>query len=163
MATGFIPVALLLLLAGCSEKKTVEIIPGQKAPAIALTDLSGRVVRLADYSGKTVLLHFWADYCSECRAEFPKMEAAYRKFRAAGFEILAVNAGQSREHVESFRDEFNLTFPLLLDPDMEVSKQFGIRGLPTNFFITGDGKVGRMLIGWIDEKHIQQYLSGEKK
>jgi len=158
----FVFLFLLSSLPGCEEKRVMGIEPGKKAPDITLTDLDGKRVSLEDFYGKTVLIHFWADYCSECRAEFPRMEQAYRKFKAEGLEILAINVGQSREHVASFRDEFNLTFSLLLDPDTEVSKLYEIRGLPTNYFVTRDGKVGRMIIGWIDEKHIIQYL-GEQK
>jgi peroxiredoxin len=151
---GFI---LFICISCVSQKETAEV--GQPAPLFSTSDYSGRSFDLADYQGKQLLIHFWADWCAECRAEFPKLEKAYQKHKDNNFEILAVNVAQSEKHVRSFVEEFGLTFPMLMDEKSEIAKMFGIRGLPTNYFVDADMTIKKIIIGWVDEKQIEQVLN----
>ncbi|MEJ2544230.1 MAG: redoxin domain-containing protein [Calditrichaceae bacterium] len=142
----------------CSSPRN-SIEEGDLAPEFKTEAINGASFSLSSIKGKKVLIHFWADWCSECRAEFPKLEEAYQKYKKDNFEIIAVNVGQSEQHVKSFVTEFNLTFPMLLDEQSEIAKQYGIRGLPTNFFIDENRIVIKMIIGWVDDKQINQIIN----
>lgn len=145
-----------------SPRNTVE--EGDISPEFQTINAVGESFSISNYKGKKILIHFWADWCAECRAEFPKLEKAYQKYSIDNLEIIAVNVGQSEKHVLSFVDEFNLTFPMLLDEQSKIAKQFGIRGLPTNFFLNEEFIVTKMIIGWVDEKQINQIINmGEGK
>lgn len=150
--------SIIFSIIGCSEK-SAYLVKGDIVPDIEFSTVDGEALTLNEFRGKTILIHFWADWCSECRAEFPKLEQAYQKHREDGFEILAVNVAQSKSHVQSFKDEFGLNFPMLMDENSLVAKKFGIRGLPTNYFIDTDGKVERVIIGWVDEEQIALVLN----
>ncbi|MBN1407325.1 MAG: redoxin domain-containing protein [Calditrichaceae bacterium] len=147
-----------ILFYSCSSPRH-SIDGGDTAPDFKAENTSGQSFSLADMKGKRILIHFWADWCSECRAEFPKLEEAYQKYKNDNFKIIAINVGQSKEHVESFVEEFKLTFPMLLDEQSEIARQYGIRGLPTNFFIDENRVVTKMIIGWVDEKQINQIIN----
>ncbi len=104
-------------------------------------------------------MHFWADWCADCRAEFPKLQDAYMQLKDENFEILAINVGQSKEHVQSFIDNYNLTFPMVMDSNAEIAELYHIKGLPTNYFINADLTVHKIVIGWVNEKQIRKILS----
>jgi len=142
---------LLVFLIGCGTK--IEV--GKPAPDFTVTDLQDKPVKLSDYRGKLIFLHFWADWCSECRAEFPRIERAYEALKNdTGFVILSVNAGQSKYHVEDFKEEFGLMFPMLVDEYAKSAKLYQVEGIPTTFVIDQNGTIVDIHVGWITEKYI---------
>ncbi|WP_102027643.1 peroxiredoxin family protein [Salirhabdus sp. Marseille-P4669] len=112
---------------------------GNLAPDFELTTLSGETVRLSDYRGKKVMINFWATWCPPCRAEMPDMQEFYEK---QDVEILAVNLTQTEANtsdVEAFKEEFGLTFPILLDEDLTVATEYRIRPIPTSYMVDSQG------------------------
>ncbi len=118
------------------------------APDFVLEKLHGGKARLADYKGKVILLNFWATWCVPCRVEMPGMETVWQKYKDQGFLILAVSVDEgSRERVETFSRIMNLSFPILLDPDSEVSDLYQVSTMPTSFLIDANGKISSRIIG----------------
>ena len=72
-----------------SRKPRLE--KGVPAPNFTLPGLDGKMVSLADYKGKVVLLNIWATWCPPCVEEMPSMEKLYQELKGEGFEILAVS------------------------------------------------------------------------
>ena len=125
---------------GLLDDRSVKL--GQPAPDFALLDLSGNVVRLSDFLGKTVVLNFWASWCPPCRAEMPEFLEAYeQRLPQDDFVILAVDklVEDGKGAVEDFVHEFALTFPVAFDASDEVNQRYGVRGLPSTFFIDRNG------------------------
>lgn len=114
---------------------------GDIAPDFELETLSGETARLSDYQGQDVMLNFWATWCPPCRAEMPDMEQLYEE---EDIEILAVNllgTETSVEDVDAFIEEYQLTFPILLDDPVEVTEDFEAYTVPTTFMIDKDGRI----------------------
>src|SRR5262249_27213159 len=63
---------------------------GKSAPLVAMKNLEGKDVSLADYKGKVVLVNFWATWCDPCRIEIPWLINMQNKYSARGFTILGV-------------------------------------------------------------------------
>jgi peroxiredoxin len=125
------------------------------APGFALKGEDGRTYRLADYRGKVVVLNFWATWCPPCREEMPSMERAHRKLRGEHIVLLAVNVGESEEQIFEFTGRYPVTFPLPLDLDGAVLRQYPVVGLPTTFVIDPRGMVTHRAIGgreWDDDR-----------
>lgn len=122
---------------------------GFRAPEFTLTTLDGSTVALADLNGQAVLVNIWASWCLPCRAEMPAMQAMYEEYASQGFTILAVNATSqdSQSQAADFVAEHNLTFPILLDIDGQVSEQYQVSALPSSFFILPDGTIQEVVIG----------------
>ena len=86
------------------------------------------------------------------------MEAMQAELADLPFTILAVSVQEERNTVQRYIDEFGFTFPILLDPTGRVSSHYGVRGLPTTYFIGPEGSVLGMLIG-IRDWHDPEILS----
>jgi peroxiredoxin len=101
-------------------------------------------VNLENLKGKIVFLNFWATWCPACRDEMPSMEKLYTKFKDKDFIMLAVNLREKPKTVRSFKEEYRLNFPILLDTDGSVSYRYGVRSIPATFLIDREGHlIGR--------------------
>ncbi len=112
---------------------------GEPAPDFVLRDLTGRPARLSEYRGKPVLVNFWATWCTPCKAEMPMFVRAHNEHQAEGLVVLALDVQEKTDAVNSFLAALPLPFPVLLDERGEVASLYRVRGLPSSYFINGDG------------------------
>ncbi len=105
----------------------------------------GDSVSLAEQTGQVVLLNFWYVSCVPCQREFPGIDSVYQRHAIDGFQVLAIDAGDSPDRVRTFRSNFNLTFQLLLDPEREVNSTYGITSYPQNILIDRTGSIHEIL------------------
>ena len=119
------------------------------APEFTLDTLQGEQVKLSDLRGKIVVVNFWTTWCPPCRAETPALETAYESYKDLDVVILGVNLTDqdSLKDVESFVQEFGLTYPILLDRDGTVGLLYQLNGLPTTFFISREGVIRTVVVG----------------
>ncbi len=118
------------------------------APPFSLETPSGKEMNLSDFHGQYVLLNFWATWCGPCKMEMPSLESLHRQFKGAPFTVLGVSNDLFGSRVVApFIKAYDLTFPVLLDPQQNVSKRFGVHSLPTSFLIDPDGKIIGVLAG----------------
>jgi peroxiredoxin len=124
------------------------------APEFSAENLDGRTISLSSQKGKVVLLNLWATWCPPCRAEMPSMEILYQKFKNKNFTILAVSTPtpprETRKKVVEFIDEYNYTFPVLIDESKEISYQYGSGSIPTSWIIDAEGKVIGRFVGGME-------------
>jgi peroxiredoxin len=146
------------VLMGFQAKSADAATALRKAPQFALQDLDRQVHHLADFSGKVVVVNFWASWCVPCRQELPSMNRASRVLRNEAVVWLAVNVGEDRGAVEAFRSDYPIAFTVLLDPDGRVSKDWWVTGMPTTFVINPQGEIEHQIVGkreWDDATHLQ--------
>ena len=110
---------------------------------------TGEKVSLSELRGKPMILNFWATWCRPCRAEMPALQTAYERY---GDDLLVVGVDQGEEGavVGPFLEEFGISFPILLNGDMTVGREYRILGLPTTFFIDSQGVIRRIHAGEIN-------------
>jgi peroxiredoxin len=109
--------------------------------------VTGQAVSLADFQGRVVLVNFWASWCVECRPEMPLFERLHQDFTAQGLTVLGINFREGAPRIEQYARELDLTFPLVLDPQGEISRAYGVIGLPTTFLVGRDGRPVALAIG----------------
>lgn len=120
------------------------------APEFSLSDLTGKKVQLKALRGKLVFLNFFATWCGPCREEMPGMERLFRMHQDKGFVVLAVNMEESAKTVRPFIQQLKLSFPIVLDSEGAVTRDYGVRALPVSFLIGRDGNIRWRAIGGRD-------------
>ena len=121
---------------------------GVPAPNFTLPDLGGKMVSLADYKGKVVLLNIWATWCPPCVEEMPSMEKLHQELKSEGFEILAVSLDVSgAKAVLPFMKKHKLSFTALTDTKGAIKSLYQTIGVPESFIIDKDGIIVEKVIG----------------
>ena len=142
---------------------------GNKAPEFSQESVSGKQISLNSLRGKVVLIDFWASWCGPCRQENPAVVAAYKKYHlqnfksGIGFEILSVSLDQNKDAWIKAIEKDGLIWSNhvcdYLGWNNAVAQRYGVRGIPTNYLINGDGVIiGKALSGENLEKALETYI-----
>lgn len=124
-----------------------------------LTDVNGQTVSPQDYRKGPLLINFWATWCPHCRDEMPLLQAYYEAYRSSGLTILAVNCGDTQSETANFVNQYNLSFPVGLDRDRQITYRLGIRSLPTSILVGIDGVVKVIHVGSWTKDSIQAEIT----
>jgi len=123
---------------------------GQAAPDFELADLDGNTVRLSDYRGSKVIVNFWASWCPPCRAEMPHMQKFHERYAKDGVVILGVNLTsleKGASAASAFAQKNGLTFPIVLDTDGSVLRQYNVTAYPTTYVLDERGITEEIIVG----------------
>jgi len=171
LALGFILVltSMYLVLQNRASQNDLSAVPAKvnfPAPKLTLRDTQGDSRSLADYRGQVVLVNLWATWCPPCKEEMPTLQAFYEKYRERGFIIIAINDGESQKDVLQFVKDYELMFPVWLDPTHIATEQsFNTLNLPSSFVIDRNGTIRLAWIGRISirmlEKHVTPLIKEE--
>lgn len=131
---------------------------GAQAPNFELVALSGDIISLEDLRGQSVIINFWATWCGPCRLEMPTFQDRFDQYDGE-LRVVAVNFDETETDVQTFADEMNLTFDVLLDPGAVVQQLYQIRAYPTSFFVDSEGIIRVQHIGLIVESQLDEYLA----
>lgn len=126
--------------------------PPERIPELTLPDLDGKPVALNSFGGKTLLINFWATWCTPCLKEIPLFIQLRDKYHAKGFEIVGINIWDDPEKARHFAEKKGMQYPILVGNDDTAEAFGGIQGLPATFLADAKGKiVGKYFA--VDEKN----------
>jgi peroxiredoxin len=129
---------------------------GSPAPNFTYTFADGTKQQLSDLRGKKVMINFWATWCPPCNAEMPDIQKAAELFEDNNFVVLGVSQDLQTELIEPFADQYQITFPLIADPQGQIASRYGARNLPTSVFINTDGTIHTVVMGMVSLEFIQE-------
>ena len=110
-------------------------------PALTLSDLSGRQHSLADFTGRVVVVNFWASWCTPCLTEMPSLRSLSAEMKDRPFIVLAVNVGEGERSAGAMAKRLELDFPILLDSDSAVFESWGNTVLPSAYVVDRQGRL----------------------
>ena len=135
-------------------------IVGHMAPDFSLETAVGQTVTLSEIvdtsggAGQPVILNFWASWCGPCRVEMPSLQEASVRYNGR-VAFIGINQGEDWPTISEFGAEYNVTYPLLIDPDNRVNRLYEVTSLPTTIIIDQNGVVREVIIGILSEAVLQ--------
>lgn len=121
-------------------------------PPAAYTLLDGTPARTEQLTGRVVLVNFWATSCTVCRQEMPDLVATHTRFKARGYETLAIAmAYDPPVNVVRYTEAHALPFQVAIDHDGSLAQRFGqVAATPTSVLINQRGEIVERHVGRLD-------------
>jgi peroxiredoxin len=130
------------------------------APASTFVLLDGRRTSTEDLKGKVTLVNFWATSCVTCVAEMPRIIATHDKYKARGYDTLAVAMSYDPpSYVVNFAQTRKLPFDVAIDNTGAVAKAWGDVALtPTTYIVDKRGRIVKRYVGEPDFAELHQLI-----
>ncbi|CAA6801741.1 MAG: Peroxiredoxin [uncultured Thiotrichaceae bacterium] len=125
------------------------------APDFKEVTLANNTVSLSDYSGKPLLLYFWASWCPYCNFEQSSISDLSKDWQVL---TIAYQSGDAVK-VAAFAKENGIdTWPIIVDEDSSLAKKYGVRAVPATYIIDGNGKIRLKTAGFTTKWGLQLRL-----
>ena len=109
--------------------------------------MDGSKFSLSRFSGRPVLLHFWATWCRICDLEKGSVESI-----AQDYPVVSIASwSESEAEVNEYMQMNQLSFPVMLDNEGQLAASFGLRGVPASFILSPDGDITYVETGYTTE------------
>jgi thiol-disulfide isomerase/thioredoxin len=137
------------------------VIPA-RLPDFSLKDLAGKSTPISAWSGKSLVINFWATWCAPCRREIPLLKSLAAELAGRDLAVVGI-AVDYREKVKEFAGQFKIDYPVLIgDQDaLDVAAQFGMDSpaFPFTVFTDGRGDVVALFVGELHRQQVDFILS----
>lgn len=138
---GRMMVWLCVMVLAQTAYASVGVSVGQEAPDFKLKSLAGKSVSLKDFRGeKVVVLDFWASWCAPCLRAIPELNRIQKDYEK-DVQVLGINIREKPAAVLSVKKKYMVKYPILLDLNGSVAKEYRVRGIPTLILVDKDGVV----------------------
>jgi len=119
---------------------------------LTILDDQNNQLNLGNYKGNILLLNFWATWCAPCKEEMPSLDLLKSNKDLNNLKIFPVNVGQDNvKKAKKFFDDLNIkNLDLYFDENINLTKKFALRGIPTSVLLNKNGKEFARIIGSID-------------
>jgi len=129
------------------------------APDFSLKSVAGENLRLSELRGEVVLINFWASWCGPCRQEMPVLSELHDRYKTLGFTVLGVNVEEDSGKARKLLQEMPVSFPVLLDNESVVSKQYDVVAMPSTVLVDREGNMRYLHKGYkpgLEDVYLQQ-------
>jgi peroxiredoxin len=156
----YLAATLVAVAIGVGGYLAFESTASGQAPNVSYTLLDGSKANLDQMRGKVVLVNFWATDCDTCIKEMPNIVATHEKYKAKGFETLAVAMSYDPPaYVINYAETRKLPFGVVIDNTGNFAKSFGkVQLTPTSVLIDKRGEIVKRYVGEPDFVALHQLV-----
>jgi len=136
------------------------------APALPVSDRSGKKIDLSKEKGKLVIIHFWATWCPPCVEEVPALSRFWERYQGRDdIALYAISVDKDWKTIDQFNAKNPNRLPLYIDLGASTAKRFGTTQYPETYIVNKNGRVLERIPGavsWDDpdiRKRIEQLLA----
>ena len=143
----------------CEELPEDAAPPGPDAlPPLKFSCLGpGPDVSLDRLTGRPTLVNLWATWCAPCREEMPLLQDAYAS-HGHQIRFLGVDIQDDAEAASWFLTDLDVGYPHVVDPDGELLRELGMRGLPVTLALDEDGQVVGRSVGQLTPLELEDLI-----
>ena len=119
------------------------------APHLELKDDSGKIVKLGDFAGNAVIVHFWASWCWPCVTEMPELVEFVQSYQGKPLRMIAVSVDDGWDNAHKLLPKGTLPSNLisLLDPTGKMPEAWGTFQLPESYLLDSNLQIVTKLVG----------------
>lgn len=133
---------------------------GDPAPEIAFTYFDGSAGTLDDFSGRPLVLNFFASWCAPCVAEMPEFQAVFSELDGQ-VAFLGFNVQDDPSDADALVEQTGVTYTLARDEDASIHQSFRGFVMPTTVFIAADGTVAHRWAGALTGEQLREIIAEE--
>jgi len=163
-ALGLAGLPLALWLASTDDKAQTGSDPAppvQRLPDASLPDLEDRMRSISEWSGRPLIINFWATWCAPCRREMPLLQSAQDSQSEGGLQIIGI-ALDTRKDAKRFVTENGIRYPVLYGEHEGAvfAESFGdaFVALPFSVFVAPDGQVVAQKSGELQPEELRRLI-----
>jgi peroxiredoxin len=123
------------------------VMAGDEPPAFPFRLGRGAELSLEWLRGRQLVLTFWTSWCEPSIAQLREFAQATRDGEGTGPLVLAIGDGESADRAAEMAQDEDLPFPVLPDPDREISRRFGVGCWPSSVWISPAARVEAVNFG----------------
>ena len=153
--------ALVVLAIGVGATLSFDVVVGHpRAPSVDYTLLDGTKANTGQLRGKVVLVNFWATSCTICLQEMQQIVETHEKFKARGYETLAVAMSYDPPaNVIRYAETKKLPFGVAIDITGSIAQSFGnVQATPISVLINKRGEIVKRFFGEPDFATLHQLV-----
>jgi len=131
-------------------------------PPFALENVrDGKIIESNSFTGKVLLLTFFATWCPPCAEEVPVLKKLHNDFADAGFSVVGLSVDQEgAEVVARFVEKRKITYPVLLAEAQTTMDFGGVYGIPVAFLVNKSGNVVKKYTGYVQHDILEKDIRG---
>jgi peroxiredoxin len=146
----FILIAMIAVMATAFPCAAAEVPSvGDLLPDISLPDPDGKIVNLSEFTGKPLILVFFASWSQSCQNELLALQELKAQY-GSSLEVVAISFDKTAKSLKEYLSTEKFTFNILIDKKLVSLNKFAVLIIPTTFLVGADGKIRSILVDYDD-------------